>query len=81
MRNFYLRGALIGLAEVLVVKNGKNELLILVQVLMNHPPHPHQQKNWGPVSIQPKNKRIFTTTTTNSERKHHIAHHRKHHEI
>jgi len=81
LRNFYLRGALIGLAEVLVVKNGKNELLILVQVLINHPRHPPQQTNWGPVSIQPKNKRICTTTATNSERKHHIAHHRKHHEI
>jgi hypothetical protein len=40
LRNFYLRGALIDLAEVLVVKNGKNELLILVQVLINHPPQP-----------------------------------------
>lgn len=61
MRNFYLRGALIELAEVLVVKNGKNELLILVQVLINHPPQhpPQQQTNWGPVSIQPKTKRIF----------------------
>ncbi len=42
-------------------------------------PHP-QQTNWGPVSIQPKTKRICTTTTTNSERKHHSAHHRKHNE-
>ncbi len=56
MRNFYLRGALIDLAQVLVVKNGKNELLILVQVLINHPPQtPHpQQTNWGPFQSNQK---------------------------